>query len=186
MRTTTASAIASPASVSILSVSANDEDHSFFAKSARTDPEWVMSTNAKWDVYRAFTVPSAIHALRGGQIPVLICTDELAKETWQDLLGEALALQDPPSVILASRLADDRLWAEAINLGAYDVLSKPFVGSEVIRVVAAAWVSWLGRQRNARNESSPRSGPSSSGTPPPAKRSHGEVSCEISDSAVAA
>jgi len=152
MRTATASVIASPTSASILSVSANDEDHAFFAKSARTDPEWALSTNAKWDVYGAFNVPSALHTLRARPIPVLVCTDELAEHTWQELLEDALALQDAPSVILASRLADDRLWAEAINLGAYDVLAKPFVRNEVIRVVTAAWASWLGRQERNRRK----------------------------------
>ena len=31
-----------------------------------------------------------------------------------------------PLVIVASHLADDQLWAEALNLGAHDVLAKPF------------------------------------------------------------
>ena len=42
-------------------------------------------------------------------------------------------------MIVTSRLADERLWAEALNLGAYDVLAKPFDRTEAMRVVAAAW-----------------------------------------------
>ena len=50
-------------------------------------------------------------------------------------------------------LADERLWAEALNLGAYDVLAKPFGRTEAMRVVAAAWRAWGGPvRRPARKE----------------------------------
>jgi len=45
-------------------------------------------------------------------------------------------------LIVASRLADDRLWAEALNLGAWDVLAKPFDRREVFRSVKSAWQHW--------------------------------------------
>jgi FixJ family two-component response regulator len=48
---------------------------------------------------------------------------------------------------VTSRLADEYLWAEALNLGAYDVLAKPFDTSEVMRVVASAWRHWTDAQR---------------------------------------
>ena len=51
-------------------------------------------------------------------------------------------LPNAPSLIVASRLADDRLWAEALNLGAWDVLAKPFDHIEVIRSVKSAWQRW--------------------------------------------
>ena len=46
-------------------------------------------------------------------------------------------------LIVTSRLADDRLWAEALNLGAYDVLAKPFERMELVRSVSSAWLHWL-------------------------------------------
>jgi DNA-binding response OmpR family regulator len=45
-------------------------------------------------------------------------------------------------LIVTSDLADDRLWAEALNLGAYDVLAKPFRAAEVFRTVSLAWRQW--------------------------------------------
>jgi len=51
-------------------------------------------------------------------------------------------LRDQPELIVTSRLADDRLWAEALNLGAYDVLAKPFNRDEVLRSLSLAWLSW--------------------------------------------
>ena len=46
------------------------------------------------------------------------------------------------SLIVTSRLADEYLWAEALNLGAYDMLAKPFDASEVVRVLGSAWRHW--------------------------------------------
>jgi DNA-binding response OmpR family regulator len=51
-------------------------------------------------------------------------------------------LPDPPPLIVTSRLADERLWVEALNLGAFDVLAKPFDSTEAMRVVGAAWRAW--------------------------------------------
>jgi DNA-binding response OmpR family regulator len=57
------------------------------------------------------------------------------------LLEQLARLPDPPALVVTSRIADDSLWAEALNLGAYDVLAKPFDGAEVVRVVSLAWLN---------------------------------------------
>ena len=48
-------------------------------------------------------------------------------------------LENPPKLIVTSRLADAKLWGEVLNLGGFDVLEKPFIPAEVYRVVAEAW-----------------------------------------------
>jgi DNA-binding response OmpR family regulator len=53
---------------------------------------------------------------------------------------------------VTSRHADDRLWAEALNLGAWDVLAKPFDPGEVVRVVNLACLCWQ-RERQAAVQS---------------------------------
>jgi len=68
----------------------------------------------------------------------------------RDVLEQVTILPDPPSFIVTSRLADERLWAEALNLGAYDVLAKPFDSTEAMRVVGAAWRAWGGPARKER------------------------------------
>ena len=50
-----------------------------------------------------------------------------------------------PPLIVADHLGDERLWAEVLNLGCYDLLLKPFEAKEVLRVVSAAWQSWGSR-----------------------------------------
>lgn len=61
---------------------------------------------------------------------------------WRQMLNLIENLPAPPYVIVTSRLADDRLWSEALHLGAYDVLARPFAAVEVIRVLRVAWLRW--------------------------------------------
>ena len=78
-------------------------------------------------------------ALSRSAVGVVISDSRLADGyCWQDLLREMYEMGGPPPLIVADRLADDRLWAEVLNLGAYDLLAKPFDSREVLRSVAAA------------------------------------------------
>lgn len=57
---------------------------------------------------------------------------------WRDLLCVIQDMIYPPPLIVADRLADERLWAEVLNLGAFDLLSKPFEAREVLHAVTVA------------------------------------------------
>ena len=74
-----------------------------------------------------------------GEIPIVISEGDLPWGSWQTILQITSLVAEPPLLIVASRFADERLWAEALNLGAWDVLAKPFDAEEVLRVVASAW-----------------------------------------------
>lgn len=71
---------------------------------------------------------------------VLITERDLPVGSWKEVLEIARALPNRPLVIVVSTHADDCLWAEALNLGAYDVIAKPFDRAEVIRVLRSAWI----------------------------------------------
>jgi DNA-binding response OmpR family regulator len=57
---------------------------------------------------------------------------------WKDLLLEVQNLANPPPLIVTDRLADERLWAEVLNLGGCDLITKPFDAKEVLHVVNVA------------------------------------------------
>ena len=59
-------------------------------------------------------------------------------ECWKDVLRLAQERAGGVPVIVSSRLADESLWAEVLNLGGYDLLVKPFVAAEVENVVGMA------------------------------------------------
>jgi len=67
----------------------------------------------------------------------LIVTERFLSEkySWKHVLQSAHQSRNTP-VIVCDRLADERLWAEVLNMGGYDVLMKPLNPTEVLRVVA--------------------------------------------------
>ncbi len=69
---------------------------------------------------------------------VILCERDLPDGTWKDLWEVVREHTIAPSFIVTSRLADECLWAEVLNLGAYDVLMKPFEPAEVRRVIQSA------------------------------------------------
>lgn len=69
---------------------------------------------------------------------VLLTEAALPDGTWLDALQLARDSASEPEVIVTDPHADDRLWAEALNLGAYDLLAQPFDCAEVRRILANA------------------------------------------------
>lgn len=103
------------------------------------------SAGGMWRVEASFTPRAALERLRAGQIPIVLCANDHQPDAWKDMLDRFADVPDAPCLIVTSRQADDRLWVEALNLGAYDVLAKPFDRGEVIRTLANAWQHWSTR-----------------------------------------
>jgi len=122
--------------VNALSVSPNEDDHG----SLRA----VLGVS-KWVLYQANCLAAALGHLYRREIGVIICERDLEPGTWIDVLEQLRALRKPPELIVTSRVADERLWAEALNLGAYDVLAKPFDRQELTRTAHLAWLHWRNR-----------------------------------------
>lgn len=94
----------------------------------------------RWDLTHASDPHEAMQALGSKRFGVIITEPLLTGgESWHALLADMLGRPCPWMVIVASRLADEALWAEVLNLGGHDVLAKPFDEEEVERVLSAAW-----------------------------------------------
>ena len=119
--------------ISILSVSPFQDDHAALEKSLRSLP---------WTVRKAFSLRSAQAMVRDSRIQLILCERDLHPGSWKELLTDSSSMPKPPFLIVTSRFADDHLWAEALNLGAYDVLAKPFDSSEVTRTLSLAGLRW--------------------------------------------
>jgi len=120
----------------VLSVSSNDEDCASLERIFKSG----------WTVIASATVASALAVLRETPIPIVMCDCDVSSGTWGEMLDHISLLPDPPLLIVTSRLADERLWAEALNLGAWDVLAKPFDAKEVMRIAGIARQHWQDRQ----------------------------------------
>ncbi len=136
----------------ILSVSPVPKDHCVLDRMLQ---DWVLGsgTNSRWQLSTAGTVASALETLRRVPCPVLICERDLAPDSWRDLLEHTQVLATPPLVIVTSIHADEYLWVEALSLGAYDVLAKPFDRTELMRVLQMACDRWLLDRSHAAGKS---------------------------------
>jgi DNA-binding response OmpR family regulator len=92
---------------------------------------------------------SATVRLQREKAPIVLCERESVTGSWKDMLETVGRFPAPPMLIVTSRTADEYLWAEALNLGAYDVLSKPYHAPEVVRVLSMAWLHWTNRRTAA-------------------------------------
>lgn len=102
-------------------------------------PEW------RWSLQSRDSVAGTLAAVRRDPVPVILCDKDRMPEAWKELLVQFTSLSQPPCLIVTSRLADELLWAEALNLGAYDVLSRPFDRAEVVRSISLARFHWVNR-----------------------------------------
>ena len=79
--------------------------------------------------------------LREGGYGAVLTEAQLPDGTWTDVLNRIYDWGLSPAVIVTHRLADDRLWAEVLNLGGYDLLAQPFDACEVQRILLNACCS---------------------------------------------
>ena len=115
----------------ILSISGAPEDYAALRS---------ILNESRWRIIKSRTCREAIARLCRTYMPVVICASDLPDGTWRDVLNQINELARPPVLIVTSRLADDYLWAEVLNLGGYNVLAKPFRESEVKHMVASLWM----------------------------------------------
>jgi len=127
--------------VLIISVGPMDENHAALGDILQRS-DWPAGTDTAGRVFVCSELDECVSTLRKARIPIVLCD---ADSNWPHLLEGFRELPEPPYLIVTSRLADDRLWSEALNLGAYDVLAKPFDRSEVVRVLTMAWMRWNAR-----------------------------------------
>jgi DNA-binding NtrC family response regulator len=111
----------------------------------------------RWLLRSATSLSTAFAALREQPVGLIITERDLSSGDWKTVLEATHVLPDTPLLIVISRLADEYLWSEALNLGAYDVLVKPLDLSEVVRVLGSAW---LHCQQPTAAASQPPVGPS--------------------------
>ncbi|MEK7408432.1 MAG: hypothetical protein AAB225_25445 [Acidobacteriota bacterium] len=98
--------------------------------------------DSNWQSHGVGNCQEALGFLDRHHLPVVLAEPELPDGSWRELLKRMTGLSAPPNLIVSSRLADARLWAEVLNLGGFDVLMTPFDAEEVLRVTFAARQHW--------------------------------------------
>lgn len=121
--------------LSVVLLSRHREDHEVLHR---------ILDHSPWKAHSAWKIGDALKILRRKrQVSVVICERELADGDWKSVFGELEKLNPRPLLVVCDRLADEHLWAEALNYGVFDVLSSsPFKAEEVVRVMESAWLAW--------------------------------------------
>ncbi|MBI4465489.1 MAG: response regulator [Acidobacteria bacterium] len=69
----------------------------------------------------------------------LACIDaELPDGTWRDVLLSIFGSRRQCEVIVCSRCGDERLWADVLQCGAYDLIVEPYAERETLRIFQSA------------------------------------------------
>ncbi len=134
MRTLPSTQTTSTETLNLLSLSPDEEDHGSLER---------IIAHSKWKFLKTSNLFAARARLsQDREISVVLCERDLKPGSWTDMLNHLQSLPHPPSLIVMSRHADDRLWSEVLNLGGWDVLLKPLNHTEVLRSVRSAWQHW--------------------------------------------
>ena len=134
----------SPLTATVVMVGFVEHDLDFLRK-LMVCSECPLAPDCNWAIQARASVAATLAALRRDRIQVVLCDRDRMPEAWKELLAQFACLSEPPCLIVTSHLADEHLWAEALNLGAYDVLARPFDHAEVIRSVSLARLHWQDR-----------------------------------------
>ena len=121
-----------------LAISPFDEDLSFLQG---------IFQDAGWKLLMANTKKQAVAELKREQITVVICERHLIDGNWKDVLSALAAILNPPRLVVVSRLADDALWTEVVNMGGFDLISAPLREVEVVHALGSAVLDWMEAQR---------------------------------------
>ena len=124
--------------VTVLQITPADGDHLTLRQILKV-PDWHVHQVPNCRQARIFLM----------ELPVAVVLSEvtLADGDWKCVLQETRKLQVAPALVVSSRLADERLWAEVLNLGGHDVLLTPFEPAEVERVIGSASRAGVWRKR---------------------------------------
>ncbi len=100
---------------------------------------WTLHLSRDWQEARGL--------VRKRAIPIVIVDGDAASPSWREVVADLarFSRRNVPYVIVTSRLVDDALWAEALNLGAYDLLLEPLQGEQAGWVIAQAFSDWRRR-----------------------------------------
>src|SRR5262249_36513983 len=84
-------------------------------------------------VDHASNVKQACNKLHQRYFEAVLTEAQLSDCSWKDILNATS--ESPTQVIVTDPQGDARLWCEALNLGAFDLLPQPFYEPEVRRIV---------------------------------------------------
>ncbi|HLH43965.1 MAG TPA: hypothetical protein VKV74_13325 [Bryobacteraceae bacterium] len=97
-----------------------------------------ISTQQDFQVHFAESPEKALHGIERLRAPAALVDRNWPGSDWRTLVEELSSSPGRPCVILMSGVLDERLWAEVVGCGGYEVLAKPLQAEQAIRVIKLA------------------------------------------------
>jgi hypothetical protein len=107
-----------------------------------------------WKLASVATLAAGVRQAKSQSVPVIVCERDFQDGNWKQLLDEVGRLTKPPRLIVASRFADEHLWAEVLNLGGHDVLARPSTPMKSIVSCLMRWTRGVSRWTRRQNAGS--------------------------------
>ena len=107
------------------------------------------------EVHVAGNLREAQQKLTDQSYDLVFADTELPGSSWQEVVETASASGKSCEVIVCTRCGDDRLWAEVLQCGAYDLIPEPYDEREVARIAQCAMDSHYLRRFAAAGHSLP-------------------------------
>lgn len=89
-------------------------------------------------LHRAGSLQQADLLLSDGDALVLLTEAEFPGGSWRDALAMRARRHRNVALVVTATSADERLWLDVIEQGAYDLILKPFAAEEMLRILANA------------------------------------------------
>ena len=89
-------------------------------------------------LFRAGSLEQADLLLADGESLVLLTEATFPGGTWQDAMALKRTRHPGAVLVVTAESADNGLWLDVLDQGAYDLILKPFVADELLRVLANA------------------------------------------------
>src|SRR3990170_3591811 len=96
-------------------------------------------SESEMDVFSAENVKEAQEKLAGAvKYDLAFVDSELADGSWRHVLQFIVASNIGCEMVVCSRCGDERLWAEVIQCGAFDLVPEPLEKQEILRIMHSA------------------------------------------------
>lgn len=95
-----------------------------------------------WAVTEVKDCVEAIGALKRTAFSVVLCDRDLSDTPWQESMLSLASAQTGACIILISSVTDQYLWAEVVQHGGFDVLTRPFEKESILPMLDFAYTHW--------------------------------------------
>lgn len=97
-----------------------------------------ISAQQGFQVHFAESPEKALDGIERLRAPAALVDRNWPGSDWRTVVEELSLSPGRPCVILMSGVLDERLWAEVVGRGGYEILAKPLQAEQVVRVIKLA------------------------------------------------